>query len=99
MQLIWQYGDRNYLAKKWAEAATWFRAGNHPAFESLGSKSSSKCLRKAALCHIQQNEYATAASTIRLCSGNEAATCYVVMLIAVRQGPSLRSIFIIQYQF
>lgn len=43
-------------------------------------------MRKAALCHIQQREYATAASDIRHCASNEAATHYVTLLVAVHQG-------------
>jgi len=86
LTLIWQYGDRHYNAKKWTEAADWFRAGNHEIFRMFGSNSSSKCLRKAALCHIQQREYAQATSDIRLCSSNEATTHYVILLIAVHQG-------------
>jgi hypothetical protein len=68
------------------EAADWFRAGSHLIFKSMGSSSGSKCLRKAALCHVQRGEYARAASDIRHCTGNEATTHYVTLLIAVRQG-------------
>jgi hypothetical protein len=85
-QLIWQYGDRHYNAKKWTEAADWFRAGSHSIFKSMGSSSSSKCLRKAALCYIQKREYAQAASEIRHCATSEATTQYVLFLIAVHQG-------------
>lgn len=86
LTLIWQYGDRHYHAQKWTEAADWFRAGNHRIFRNFGSSNSSKCLRKAALCHVQQREYARAASDIRLCASNEATTHYVTLLIAVHQG-------------
>lgn len=85
-QLIWQYGDRHYHAKKWMEAADWFRVGSHQIFKSMGSSSRTKCLRKAALCHIQRREYAQAAAEIRHCATNEATTHYVVLLIAVHQG-------------
>lgn len=43
-------------------------------------------MRKAALCHVQQREYAMAASAVRHCASNEAATHYVTLLIAVYQG-------------
>jgi Meiosis protein SPO22/ZIP4 like len=85
-QLIWQYGDRHYHVKKWKEAADWFRAGSHQVFKNMGSSNVSKCLRKAALCHVQQREYAKAASDIRLCANSEATTHYMTLLIAVRQG-------------
>ena len=45
-----------------------------------------KCYRKAALCYIQQREYASAAAVVRLCPGNEAATHYISLLTAVKQG-------------
>jgi hypothetical protein len=93
-QLIWQYGDRHYHAKNWMKAADWFRAGSHQIFKSMGSTSVSKCLRKAALCHIQQREYAKAASDIRHCASNEATTHYVTLLIAVRQG----QVFVITHE-
>ncbi|OBZ78676.1 hypothetical protein A0H81_00254 [Grifola frondosa] len=51
LTLLWQFGDRQYHAKRWLEAADWFLIGGlvpHPA--------------------------------------NEAATYYVALLIAVRQG-------------
>jgi len=85
-QLIWQYGDRHYHAKKWTEAADWFRAGSHQVFKNMGSSNVSKCLRKAALCHVQQREYAKASSDIRLCANSEATTHYMTLLIAIHQG-------------
>ena len=45
-----------------------------------------KCYRKAALCYIQQREYASAAAVVRLCPGNEAPTHYISLLISVKQG-------------
>ncbi|KAH7906954.1 meiosis protein SPO22/ZIP4 like-domain-containing protein [Hygrophoropsis aurantiaca] len=86
LTLIWQYGDRHYHAARWKEAADWFICGTHAIFRSLGSANSAKCFRKAALCHLQQKEYAQAASIIRRCPSNEATTRYVVFLIAVHQG-------------
>lgn len=86
LQLLWQCGDRLYNAKKWSDAAEWFRIGNHPALKGMGPSTGSKCMRKAALCHVQQREYAMAASDIRHCTSNEAATCYVTLLVAVYQG-------------
>ncbi|KIM81848.1 hypothetical protein PILCRDRAFT_8503 [Piloderma croceum F 1598] len=86
LTLIWQYGDRHYHVKKWTEAADWFRSGSHQVFKNMGSSNVSKCLRKAALCHVQQREYAKAASDIRLCANSEATTHYMTLLIAVHQG-------------
>jgi len=85
--LLWQFGDRHYNAKAWAKASDWFLLGTHELFKSVVSKTScSKCLRKAALCYIQQQEYARATAVIRLCQTNEAATHYLAFLIAVQQG-------------
>ncbi|KAH7884118.1 hypothetical protein F5I97DRAFT_1969338 [Phlebopus sp. FC_14] len=86
LTLIWQYGDRHYHASRWAEAADWFMCGTHAMFSCLGSSSSSKCFRKAALCYLQQKEYAQAASTIRRCPRDGATNHYVAFLIAVHQG-------------
>jgi hypothetical protein len=85
-QLIWQIGDRHYNAKRWSEAADWFLTGSHEVFGSISHVGNSKCHRKAALCHIQQREYARAASIIRRCPVNEATTHYVVLYSAVHQG-------------
>ncbi|KAF9231600.1 hypothetical protein BU15DRAFT_68195 [Melanogaster broomeanus] len=86
LTLIWQYGDRHYHASRWLEAADWFMSGTHTIFLSLGASSLSKCFRKAALCYLQQKEYARAASTIRRCPKSGATTHYVTFLIAVHQG-------------
>ncbi|KIK99445.1 hypothetical protein PAXRUDRAFT_30503 [Paxillus rubicundulus Ve08.2h10] len=85
-KLIWQYGDRHYHVSRWAEAADWFVCGTHPIFSGLGASSLSKCFRKAALCYLQQKEYARAASTVRRCPKNGATTRYVAFLIAVHQA-------------
>lgn len=85
-QLIWQYGDRHYHAKKWAVAADWFLKGGHRIFSGLGQSSSAKCLRKAALCYLQSKDYSHAASVIRRCPMSEATTHYVILLTAVHQG-------------
>lgn len=45
-----------------------------------------KCYRKAALCYIEKREYAQASAVIRRCPQNEAATLYVIFLIAIQQG-------------
>lgn len=89
MQLIWQYGDRHYQAKRWSEAADWFLAGTHHLFKEKSSATFSKCLRKAALCYIEQKEYARASTVIRRCPANEAATNYVSFLVAIHQGKLL----------
>ncbi|KAJ8703329.1 sporulation-specific protein 22, variant 2 [Pleurotus ostreatus] len=86
LTLIWQYGDRDYRAKKWTNAADWYIAGSHQVFRSTRPESSSKCLRKAALCYMEQREFAKATSVIRRCPTNEATTHYIVLLIAVHQG-------------
>ncbi|KAI6152903.1 meiosis protein SPO22/ZIP4 like-domain-containing protein, partial [Pisolithus thermaeus] len=86
LTLIWQYGDRHYHASRWLEAADWFICGTNAVFSGLGPSCTSKCLRKAALCYIQQKEYARAASAVKRCPVNGATTRYVVFLIAVHQG-------------
>jgi hypothetical protein len=85
-QLLWQYGDRHYHAKRWTEAADWFIAGSHKLFTINSPTTSAKCFRKAALCYIEQREYARASMVIRRCPENEAKTHYVVFLTAVHQG-------------
>ncbi|KAL0578367.1 sporulation-specific protein 22 [Marasmius crinis-equi] len=86
ISLLWQYGDRHYSAKRWLEASQWFLAGTHRLLKEVCPTSSSKCYRKAALCHIERKEYAKASAVIRCCSTNEAATHYVLFLTAVHQG-------------
>ncbi|KAJ7585355.1 meiosis protein SPO22/ZIP4 like-domain-containing protein [Mycena floridula] len=86
LTLMWQYGDRHYHAKKWSEAAGWFIAGTHELFQTSAPTSTSKCLRKAALCYIEQREYARASTVIRRCPSDEAATHFIMFLAAVHQG-------------
>jgi len=86
LTLLWQYGDRHYHAKRWSEAADWYIAGSHKLFRIGGPTASAKCFRKAALCHIEQREYARASVVIRRCPNNEAKTHYVMFLTAVHQG-------------
>ncbi|KAF7340474.1 hypothetical protein MVEN_01967700 [Mycena venus] len=86
LTLIWQYGDRHFNAKRWAAAADWFLAGTHQLFRASCPASGAKCFRKAALCYIEQHEYAKASAVIRRCPSNEATTHYVLFLTAVHQG-------------
>jgi len=92
LKLLWQYGDRHYQANRWDIAADWFLGGTHQLFRSF-SEGTMKCYRKAALCYIQQREYASAAAVVRLCPGNEAATHYISLLTSVKQGAHLSIIF------
>ncbi|KAI0727576.1 hypothetical protein C8Q72DRAFT_839118 [Fomitopsis betulina] len=85
-QLLWQFGDRHYQNKHWIEAADWYLAGTHKALISVARLSNAKCLRKAALCYIQQGDYARSAATVRRSPDHDSATCYIRLLIAVRQG-------------
>lgn len=85
-QILWVIGDKLYNKKDWIRAASWYLLSAHAAFGVVASSTTSKCLRKAALCHIQQGEYAQASSVIRRCPGNEAATHYVTFLAAAHQG-------------
>ncbi|TFK38784.1 meiosis protein SPO22/ZIP4 like-domain-containing protein [Crucibulum laeve] len=86
LTLIWQYGDRHYHAKRWSQAADWYLAGSHELFRKSSLSTSSKCFRKAALCHIEQREYAKASTVIRRCPTSEATTHYVIFLTAIHQG-------------
>jgi hypothetical protein len=86
LQLMWQYGDRHYQAKRWTEAAGWYLAASNQIFKNIGQSTISKCCRKAALCHIQLRQFARACSLIRRCPVNEASTHYVIFLSAARQG-------------
>ncbi|KAL1739094.1 hypothetical protein HDZ31DRAFT_69300 [Schizophyllum fasciatum] len=95
LTLIWQFGDRQYRAKQWAKAADWYLVGSHALFQTNSPASMPKCLRKAALCFLENAEYARAAATVRRCPPKQAATHYVALLCAVRQGicmPAARSL-------
>ncbi|CAL1696816.1 unnamed protein product [Somion occarium] len=86
LTLLWQFGDRQYSAKRWLQAADWFLVGTHRVFNSVPHTSRTKCDRKAALCYIQQQDYAKASAVLQRCLHDEAATHYVMLLTAVRQG-------------
>lgn len=87
-KLLWQYGNRHYQAKKWSEAADWFLAGSHKLLSTNNPTAGAKCFRKAALCYIEQREFARASTVIRRCPVSEAKTQYVIFLLAVNQGLS-----------
>ncbi|CDO70960.1 hypothetical protein BN946_scf184829.g69 [Trametes cinnabarina] len=86
LTLLWQFGDRHYHAKRWADAADWFLVGTHGVFGSMSHISNAKCLRKAALCYVQCGEHSQASAAIRRCPPTDAATHYVALLIAAHQG-------------
>ncbi|KAI9059547.1 hypothetical protein FKP32DRAFT_1657351 [Trametes sanguinea] len=86
LTLLWQFGDRHFHAKRWADAADWFLIGTHNVFGSMSHISNAKCLRKAALCYVQCGEHSQASATIRRCPPTDAATHYVALLIAAHQG-------------
>ncbi|CAE6532105.1 unnamed protein product [Rhizoctonia solani] len=83
--VLWRNGEASYRAKKWVEAADWFVLSASPAFQSMAG-AQSRCIRKAALCYIQQGEYAQASILISRCSQDESATHYIRFLAAVHQG-------------
>lgn len=83
---MWQFGERHYNAKAWDKAADWFLLGTHDVFKSMAPNNNAKCFRKAALCYLQLKEYGRATAVVRHCRNNEAATHYIVFLIAINQG-------------
>ncbi|KAG8729350.1 hypothetical protein FRC12_021041, partial [Ceratobasidium sp. 428] len=83
--LLWRSGEASYKNKRWTEAADWFVLSASPAFQSTSS-AQSRSIRKAALCYIQQGEYAQASLLVSKCSQAEASTCYIKFLAAVHQG-------------
>ena len=85
-QLFYQYGEKRHSLKRCSEAIDWFLLGTHKTFLSVTDTCWSKCFRKAALCHIEQEEYAQASDLIRQCPGDEAATHYLSFLVAIKQG-------------
>ncbi|KAG9058326.1 hypothetical protein FS842_010052 [Serendipita sp. 407] len=83
---FWQFGDHYYDRKRWSHAADWYLLGTNPVFEVAADVTGSKCLRKAALCRINDKEYASAKILIGQCPTTEAPTCYLKFLVAVNQG-------------
>jgi len=86
LTLLWQYGERHYNAKRYSEAADWFISGSHPLFGFSSPTSTAKCYRKAALCYIEQREFARAATIMRRCPTDDAPNHYIMFLAAVHQG-------------
>ncbi|KAG9104677.1 hypothetical protein FRC06_000063 [Ceratobasidium sp. 370] len=79
--LLWRSGEASYKSKRWTEAADWFVLSASSAFQSTPS-AQSRSARKAALCYIQQGEYARASVLVSRCSQDEASTCYIKFLAA-----------------
>jgi len=74
--------NRNYVALH-------FCVGSHVnivSFHSLPVSRTQLQYRKAALCYIQQREYALASTVIKKCSSGEATANYVVLITAVHQA-------------
>jgi hypothetical protein len=86
MKLLWRSGGKLFQAKKWSPAADWYLLGGHHLFNKPSPELANKCYRKAALCYIEQKEYAKASTVIRRCGSNEASTHYVAFLTAIYQG-------------
>jgi hypothetical protein len=86
LQLFYQYGERKHSLKRCSDAIEWFLLGTRKAFSSVTATYSSKCFRKAALCHIEREEFAQASDLVRQCPGDEAATHYLSFLVAIKQG-------------
>lgn len=86
LTILWKVGDRHFQMKKWSEAAEWFLVGTHKAFASVAQMSGPKSLRKAALCYIEQREYARASQVIRRCPDDQSSTFYLRFLAAAYQG-------------
>ncbi|KAH9964596.1 hypothetical protein BC827DRAFT_1265857 [Russula dissimulans] len=80
------YGERRRSLKRCSDAVDWFLLGTRKAFSSVADSCASKCFRKAALCHIEEEEYAQASDIIRQCPGQEAATHYLSFLVAIKQA-------------
>ncbi|PVG03379.1 hypothetical protein CPB86DRAFT_810987 [Serendipita vermifera] len=83
LTLIWQIGDQCYANKEWEQASEWFLLGVHDAFHEIAYLATSKCLRKAILCHIHERH---ASVLIDRCPKSEAATCYLAFMVAAHQG-------------
>ncbi|KAL5534754.1 hypothetical protein ACEPAG_1218 [Sanghuangporus baumii] len=86
LTILWKVGDRHFQMKKWSQAAEWFLVGTHKAFASIVHISGPKCLRKAALCYIEQREHARASQIIQQCPSDQSSTFYLQFLTAVYQG-------------
>ncbi|KAI9509875.1 hypothetical protein F5148DRAFT_1282528 [Russula earlei] len=80
------YGERRHSVKRCSDAVDWFLLGTRKTFSSVADTCASKCFRKAALCHIEQEEYAQASDIIRHCPGEEAGTQFLSFLVAIKQG-------------
>ncbi|QRV91649.1 G-protein alpha subunit [Ceratobasidium sp. AG-Ba] len=83
--LLWRNGEASYKNKRWSEAADWFVLSASKTFQSTPG-AQSRSTRKAALCYIQQGEYAQASMLVARCSQDEASTYYIKFLTAVHQG-------------
>ncbi|KAL5495788.1 SPO22_1 [Sanghuangporus weigelae] len=86
LTILWKVADRHFQMKKWSQAAEWFLICTHKAFASIGHITGPKCLRKAALCYIEQREYARASQIIQQCPSDQSSTFYLQFLTAVYQG-------------
>lgn len=84
--LLWNIGMFNESKERITEAAHWYQLAAHAVFKELGGENISRCLRKAALCHIKMADWTAALDLISFCPKEEASTHYLTFLAAIRQG-------------
>ncbi|TYJ53702.1 hypothetical protein B9479_005669 [Cryptococcus floricola] len=86
--LLWNIANFNENKERITESAHWYQLAGHDLFKELGGENTSRCLRKAALCHIKTADWGAAHDLIARCPTDEASTHYLTFLAAIRQGES-----------
>ncbi|ODO05445.1 hypothetical protein L198_02138 [Cryptococcus wingfieldii CBS 7118] len=84
--LLWNIANFNGNKERITESAHWYQLAGHDLFRELGGENTSRCLRKAALCHIKTADWGAAHDLIARCPTDEASTHYLTFLAAIRQG-------------
>ncbi|ODN81471.1 hypothetical protein L202_01898 [Cryptococcus amylolentus CBS 6039] len=83
--LLWNIANFNENKERITESAHWYQLAGHDLFKELGGENTSRCLRKAALCHIKTADWGAAHDLIARCPTDEASTHYLAFLAAIRQ--------------
>ncbi|WVQ72986.1 hypothetical protein IAR50_002549 [Cryptococcus sp. DSM 104548] len=83
--LLWNIANFNENKERITESAHWYQLAGHDIFKELGGENTSRCLRKAALCHIKTADWGAAHDLIARCPAHEASTHYLSFLAAIRQ--------------
>lgn len=85
--VLWTLGEKTLNQGAGGRlAAECFEMAAHPTLIECGGRDASKCLRKGAMCLIEEKDVEGASRLMKRCALDEASTHYIRLLIALRHA-------------